>query len=514
MTDVRCGAQEPHANDINHDCGSETEVPHPVKRNRIKSLWNLLAMVKRKGTALAERSPQPYNCIPGKNDSTVTLNSTKRRNLSAEDPQEDQPEILRRRSPRLYNYSSATNQDPGIPFDSPPQRRSINKGKEPAQPSRDEDQGGVPLQNSAYEQPQKSNSPQDIHDEPPTYNTGSSSKVVAPGLTENGKRRHASVKPQRGLDGFRCDCSNSTDKPHGTSDSCGAQEATVQEYMKRAPKLEDQGEPLGAVHDHKERASNPADQEERNSTRKARKGRETDPWFSAVLGSSSRPIDLCSSSSSPQDSGSGSASASNAAFLIVGTSNTTATSQSQTIATEATWLGYWTCVEEEKPHHCVICMEDLPVESFSIVRITNKCEHFQDACKECVAASISAQFESKMWDQLKCPLCPELLSHEEIQEHASPAIFEKYSTLLLAPPNHQIPANPTQNHTDTTTSPQPNASPPSPTTGNVPTPPAPSPATYPNRTPPKPSTPSPSKSNATAACTFFAPLAKYPGTPT
>jgi hypothetical protein len=81
---------------------------------------------------------------------------------------------------------------------------------------------------------------------------------------------------------------------------------------------------------------------------------------------------------------------------------------------------------------CTVCTEVKPVSDFG-TRITAKCDHVRDVCKDCVAKTISMEVNGKgNFGAILCPHvgCGGELEHADIQREADAAIFERYDSLL------------------------------------------------------------------------------------
>ncbi len=74
---------------------------------------------------------------------------------------------------------------------------------------------------------------------------------------------------------------------------------------------------------------------------------------------------------------------------------------------------------------CAICMDEGGVERFPRRRISALCKHEPNACLSCLSRSISTQFEVKMWDQISCPCCGELLAFDDIKLFGDVASAER-----------------------------------------------------------------------------------------
>ena len=74
---------------------------------------------------------------------------------------------------------------------------------------------------------------------------------------------------------------------------------------------------------------------------------------------------------------------------------------------------------------CPICTEQESLFNFPQRRITSTCTHRPNICLQCVSKSVQVQMEVKMWDQLVCPLCPELLTYSDMKAWANSDDFRR-----------------------------------------------------------------------------------------
>ena len=54
---------------------------------------------------------------------------------------------------------------------------------------------------------------------------------------------------------------------------------------------------------------------------------------------------------------------------------------------------------------CGVCWDQVAVDVFIQGKLMPECEHEANVCRSCLAQSITAQLDSKLWNQLTCPLC-------------------------------------------------------------------------------------------------------------
>ena len=75
---------------------------------------------------------------------------------------------------------------------------------------------------------------------------------------------------------------------------------------------------------------------------------------------------------------------------------------------------------------CVVCDEALINSNTPNRRITLSCQHEPDVCLDCLARSITVQFESKVWDNIDCPSCGDRLAFEDVQAFGTAETFSRY----------------------------------------------------------------------------------------
>ena len=77
---------------------------------------------------------------------------------------------------------------------------------------------------------------------------------------------------------------------------------------------------------------------------------------------------------------------------------------------------------------CVVCFESLGPQNTPKRRITSACNHEPDICRNCLATSISTQFNSRIWDQIDCPTCGQRLEFQDVKIFADSVIFGRSET--------------------------------------------------------------------------------------
>ncbi|KAK7442393.1 hypothetical protein CaCOL14_001213 [Colletotrichum acutatum] len=80
---------------------------------------------------------------------------------------------------------------------------------------------------------------------------------------------------------------------------------------------------------------------------------------------------------------------------------------------------------------CPICAETRDISSFPVLSVTPTCNHPPEACLECLQMSIKSDLNSKLWTEIQCPECRELLEYVDIQKYADEETFARYEALAL-----------------------------------------------------------------------------------
>ncbi|KAI8263521.1 hypothetical protein K4K53_008131 [Colletotrichum sp. SAR 10_77] len=80
---------------------------------------------------------------------------------------------------------------------------------------------------------------------------------------------------------------------------------------------------------------------------------------------------------------------------------------------------------------CPICAETREASDFPILSVTSMCTHPPEACLECLQMSIRSDLNSKLWTEIRCPECRELLEYVDIQKYADEETFARYEALAL-----------------------------------------------------------------------------------
>eukprot|EP00932_Pfiesteria_piscicida_P017014 SRR837773.3916.p1 GENE.SRR837773.3916~~SRR837773.3916.p1 ORF type:complete len:221 (-),score=31.77 SRR837773.3916:88-750(-) len=82
---------------------------------------------------------------------------------------------------------------------------------------------------------------------------------------------------------------------------------------------------------------------------------------------------------------------------------------------------------------CAICVSSFPLEHFP-GKVTEKCEHVRDVCRDCMARTIEAEVNGKgNSTRVVCPHegCSGILEYEDVRREATKEVFESFDRTLL-----------------------------------------------------------------------------------
>ncbi|XEV06283.1 hypothetical protein FSHL1_011570 [Fusarium sambucinum] len=80
---------------------------------------------------------------------------------------------------------------------------------------------------------------------------------------------------------------------------------------------------------------------------------------------------------------------------------------------------------------CAVCADTKHVDAFPRFSIAATCTHPPSTCLDCIQLSIESDLNSKLWTEIRCPECRELLEYADIQRYANKQTFTKYETIAL-----------------------------------------------------------------------------------
>ncbi|KAJ4255588.1 hypothetical protein NW762_009585 [Fusarium torreyae] len=75
---------------------------------------------------------------------------------------------------------------------------------------------------------------------------------------------------------------------------------------------------------------------------------------------------------------------------------------------------------------CIVCADTKDADAFPRFSVTATCTHPPSTCLDCVQLSIESDLNGKLWTELRCPECRELLEYADIQRYANKQTFTRY----------------------------------------------------------------------------------------
>lgn len=78
---------------------------------------------------------------------------------------------------------------------------------------------------------------------------------------------------------------------------------------------------------------------------------------------------------------------------------------------------------------CVICTDVRSLSRFPDRPPTKQCAHDMDACRRCLRTWIQSEFSTKIWNEIKCPICAERLQHDDVRQFAPHEVFRRYASV-------------------------------------------------------------------------------------
>ncbi|KAF4631885.1 hypothetical protein G7Y89_g6245 [Cudoniella acicularis] len=85
----------------------------------------------------------------------------------------------------------------------------------------------------------------------------------------------------------------------------------------------------------------------------------------------------------------------------------------------------------DDPTSCIVCTEDFSSTVRPPPWISLACVHEPSICTRCLSECIKSDLETKIWNQIKCPECKELLVFEDIKRLADPVSFARYEAMSV-----------------------------------------------------------------------------------
>ncbi|KAL7927805.1 hypothetical protein ACQKWADRAFT_277901 [Trichoderma austrokoningii] len=87
--------------------------------------------------------------------------------------------------------------------------------------------------------------------------------------------------------------------------------------------------------------------------------------------------------------------------------------------------------EDGDDRDCLVCADTKEEILFPRFSPTASCAHSPNTCLECLERSIRSDLSGKIWTDIRCPECRQLLDYTDIQRYADEETFKRYETLAL-----------------------------------------------------------------------------------
>lgn len=82
--------------------------------------------------------------------------------------------------------------------------------------------------------------------------------------------------------------------------------------------------------------------------------------------------------------------------------------------------------ENDGDRDCLICADTKEEILFPRFSPTASCTHSPNTCLECLERSIRSDLTGKIWTDIRCPECRQLLDYTDIQRYADEETFKRY----------------------------------------------------------------------------------------
>jgi hypothetical protein len=74
---------------------------------------------------------------------------------------------------------------------------------------------------------------------------------------------------------------------------------------------------------------------------------------------------------------------------------------------------------------CIVCTDERSLRHFPDQRPTEQCTHDIDVCKRCLRTWIESEFSTKIWNEIKCPICASRMDYSDMRKFAPTEIFRR-----------------------------------------------------------------------------------------
>jgi hypothetical protein len=74
---------------------------------------------------------------------------------------------------------------------------------------------------------------------------------------------------------------------------------------------------------------------------------------------------------------------------------------------------------------CIVCTEERSLRHFPDQRPTEQCTHDIDVCRRCLRTWIESEFSTKIWNEIKCPMCASRMDYSDMRKFAPTEVFRR-----------------------------------------------------------------------------------------
>jgi hypothetical protein len=87
---------------------------------------------------------------------------------------------------------------------------------------------------------------------------------------------------------------------------------------------------------------------------------------------------------------------------------------------------------KKEKRECIVCTETLSLQRFPDRPPTRTCKHPVNVCRKCLRTWLTSESNTKMFDDMKCPVCSTTLQKADMRDFAPKDIYKRY----VARPTH------------------------------------------------------------------------------
>jgi hypothetical protein len=86
---------------------------------------------------------------------------------------------------------------------------------------------------------------------------------------------------------------------------------------------------------------------------------------------------------------------------------------------------------KKEKRECIVCTATLSLQRFPDRPPTKTCKHPINVCRKCLRTWITSESNTKMFDDMKCPVCSTTLQKADMRDFAPKEIYKRYVPALI-----------------------------------------------------------------------------------